>query len=438
MKRKAQLQSATVSGLSGKGLARLVLDQGSRQGLDLWGPLPGEQVDVQLGQRKNVWLQEVRSVHPERREPPCLHTGPCGGCTVQHLGYAAQLRLKSQRLYTRLAQVAPTCIVDPPQGSPQQFHYRTKVEFSFLGEHLGYHRRGCFDKAVGVQLCWIAPPAHRELLEVTRSWQHTHSLQGWAPRQQSGDLRYLLVRQSNPGNDWLAVLVTRTGLEPAVVQQWAFQVAGLSLSPRGLLWVEQSSPAAAIVPDRQHLLFGADDVRQPLGDLQFRLGWRSFFQSNPPAYKRMLDTLKGWLAPLHPRRVLDLYCGIGSIGLYVTEPGMQLVGVENVPEAVADARRCAADFGREAEYTAVAAEAWQDWNCDVALVDPPRAGCHPDLVQSLARHGPRDVFYISCNPEKLFAELAVLSPAYQVVRAVACDFFPQTAHMELLCWLRRP
>lgn len=438
MRRKsAQLLSARVSGLSAKGLARLALDSGSRQGLDLWGPLPGEQILIQLGQRRNVWLQEVLSVSPERREPPCLHTGPCGGCTIQHLAYAEQLRLKAARLYARLAEVAPECSTAAPQASPQHFHYRTKVEFSFLGEHLGYHRRGCFDRAVGVQLCWIAPPAHRELLEVTRAWKQRHGLEGWLPRAQTGDLRYLLVRQANPGDDWLAVLVTRPGLDPDIMQEWATLASQTSVAPRGLLWVEQSSPAAAIVPEKQHILVGVDEVRQTLGDLQFRLGWRSFFQSNPPAYQQMLDTLREWIAPLAPARVLDLYCGIGSIGLYVTGPQTRLVGVENVPEAVADARRCAAELGRSAEYFDQPAETWTDWNCDVAIVDPPRHGCHPDLVQHLAAGGPRDVFYVSCNPEKLFAEMKVLAPAYRLVRAVACDFFPQTAHMELLCWLRR-
>lgn len=432
---RSRLVQAFVPGLTAKGLARLDLGPGGRQGLELWGPLPGEQVNIQLGQRKNVWLQETLSVHPQRREPPCLHVGPCGGCTLQQLQDGAQVSLKAERLYARLRSLAPACELLEPIASPQAFGYRTKVEFSFLRDQLGYHRRGCFDRAVDVRHCWIAPPAHRVLLQRTREWQARHGLSGWHPREAAGDLRYLMLRQANPGGNWLAVLVTRTGLEPTIAQDWANHLQGAG--PRGLIWVEQSSTASAIVPEREHVLWGEDQITQPLGALQFQLGWRSFFQSNPPAYERLLNVLRLWMEPLSPRRVLDLYCGIGSIGLSVTPVDCAIIGVENVPEAVEDARRCAAQFGRRARYAAQSAESWTDWECDAAIVDPPRSGCHPELVQNLAQHGPAHVFYISCNPERLFGELAHLQAHYDVERAVAVDFFPQTAHMELLVSLRR-
>ena len=419
--------------MTNKGLARVKVETHPRDGLELWGALPGEQIQIQLGHRRNLWLQQIDSVHPQRRESRCLHAGPCGGCAWQHWSDEAQLQAKSERVYRALAGVAPELTPEPPRASPQPFHYRTKVEFSFLGSQLGYHRRGCFDRAVDVDFCWIAPPAHFGAVTRTRAWMRDHGLSGWNPRSAQGDLRYLLVRQANPGSDWLTVLVTRPGLDPELLQDWSARLE--PLGPRGLVWVEQESPAGAIVPLHEHLLFGANEVRQPLGHLHFSLGWRSFFQTNPPAYQQLLDTLRLWLQPLAPASLLDLYCGIGSIGLYVTDAPTRLVGVENVPEAVADAARCA--VGREAEFHACPAEAWGDWNHPVAIVDPPRSGCHPELVRRLAQHGPRDVFYISCNPDRLVAEMAVLGEHYRVERAAAFDFFPQTAHLELLCWLRR-
>jgi 23S rRNA (uracil-5-)-methyltransferase RumA len=428
-RRTAQLLPARVPDLNGKGLARIEIATHPRGGLELWGPLPGETIEVQLGSRRNLWLQQVLMPHPQRREARCSHYGPCGGCSLQHWSEAGQLEWKSQRLVRRL----PAQQVLPPQASPQPFHYRTKVELSFLGEGLGYHRRGCFDRGLTVEHCWIAPPVHRSLVEITREWQREHQLAGWQPRQGVGDLRYLVIRQANAlqAGDWLAVLVTRPDLPVEVMQDWARRVE--PLAPQGLIWVEQESPAAAVVPARQHLLWGQDRWVQPLGHLNFELSWRSFFQSNPPAYLKMLERLRDWYGQRGP--LLDLYCGIGSIGLFISDGA--LVGVENVPEAIADARRCAAQWGRQARFEVAPAEDWQEWNFPVAVVDPPRSGCHPKLIEKLIEQGPQEVFYISCNPERFLSEWSHLQQVYELKAVQAFDFFPQTAHVELLTWLQR-
>ena len=433
MKRNAKLLPAHVAGLTAKGLARLQIDSHPRKGLELWGPLPGEEVLVQLGSRRNVWLQEVLNAHEHRQEPRCTHYGPCGGCSLQHLSQDAQLEWKSERIYQRLRQLAPAAEILPALPSPQSFHYRTKVEFSFHRQWVGFHRRGCFDRVVDIDHCWIAPPAHREALHRTRQWMREHKLEGWDARSLEGDLRYLMLRQANPGGDWLAVLVTRCDLPREQLEDWRQRLA--PLNPRGLIWVEQSSTGGAIVPEREHLLWGEDALDQSLGHLQFQLGWRSFFQSNPPAYQRLLEQLRGWLGA--PKRLLDLYCGVGSLGFFVSGPDTEIVGVENVPQAIEDARRSAQIMGRRASFHVMAAEQWEDWDVDAAIVDPPRSGCHPELIERLAERGPAEVFYVSCNPERFLAEWDRLSRNYRLEKAVACDFFPQTAHIELLVWLRR-
>lgn len=437
MKPTAKLLPAQVQGMTAKGLARLHIESHPRQGLELFGPLPQEEILVQLGSRRNVWLQEVLQPHPQRREARCLHFGPCGGCTLQHLPESTQLEFKSQRIYKQLPEGTE---ILPPLASPQPFHYRTKVEFSFARESVGFHRRGCFDKVVAVDHCWIAPPAHQAALAQTRAWMREHQLSGWDARNFQGDLRYLLLRQANSLDlepaEWLLMLVTRTGLEAALIEDWSRRLQ--PLGPHGLLWVEQSATSGAIVPEHEHLLYGEERITQRLGELTFRLGWRSFFQSNPPAYQLLLDQLRRWLLPLQPSSLLDLYCGIGSIGLYVAPPECRLVGVENVPAAIEDARRSANEMGRVAEFHVCPSEDWEDWaGFDVAIVDPPRSGCHPRLVERLAEHGPAHVFYISCNPDRFLGEFARLKAHYRLEKAVACDFFPQTGHIELLAWLRR-
>lgn len=437
MRREAKLLPARTQGLTPKGLARVHVESHPRQGLELFGPLPDEEIEIQLGSRRNLWLQQVLEPHPQRREARCQHFGPCGGCTLQHLDERTALDLKSQRIYR---QLPADCELQPPIASPQPFHYRTKVEFSFYRQDLGFHRRGCFDRAVSVDRCWIAPPAHYQALSITRSWMMEHGLTGWDARAQVGDLRYLMLRQASnedftPG-EWLLLLVTRTGLDSELIRDWQRRME--PAGAKGLFWVEQSSTAGAIVPEHEHFLGGSEHIEQRLGALTFRLGWRSFFQSNPPAYRLLLEKVKEWLLPLHPESLLDLYCGIGSIGLYVAPAECRLVGVENVEPAIQDARRSAAEMGRAAEFHVCASEDWTDLaGFSAAIVDPPRSGCHPRLIERLAAHGPRDVFYISCNPDRFVAELGQLKTAYRVEKAVACDFFPQTGHVELLAWLRR-
>jgi len=435
VKRPAKLLQARATGLTSKGLARIRIDSHPRQGLELWGPLPGEELEVQLGSRRNIWLQQVLVPHPQRREPVCLHYGACGGCSLQHLKYGAQLEAKSAALYRILAEIAPQAELLAPLPSPQGLHYRTKVEFSFHREWVGFHRRGCFDRVVDIQHCWIAPGIHDEALQATRQWARQQGFTGWDARRFVGDLRYLMIRQSNPNSqDWLAVLVTRPELPLESLRQW--QAALLPLKPRGLIWVEQESPGGAIVPLRQQLLWGEDCLEQSLGELTFRLTWRSFFQTNPPAYLKLLEQLRAWLGS--PSSLLDLYCGIGSIGIFASRPDCHLVGVESVPQAIEDARRCAAELGRTgAEFHCKAAEEWDNFNFDAVVVDPPRGGCHPKLIEKLVRAGPPHIFYVSCNPQRFIQELSQLSSCYQLVRAQTCDFFPQTAHLELLAQLRR-
>ncbi len=437
MRREAKLLPAQAQGLTSKGLARVWVESHPRTGLELFGPLPEEKIEIQLGSRRNLWLQRVLEPHPQRREARCLHFGPCGGCTLQHLDETTQLALKSERIYRQLPE---SCQTLPPLASPQPFHYRTKVEFSFARQDLGFHRRGCFDRVVAVDRCWIAPPAHHQALQVTRAWMQDHQLTGWDARTQQGDLRYMMLRQANNQDfsegQWLLLLVTRTGLDPELIRDWQRRME--PAGAHGLLWVEQSSTAGAIVPEHEHLLAGQERIEQRLGPLTFRLGWRSFFQSNPPAYRLLLEQLKTWLLPLQPTGLLDLYCGIGSIGLYVVPSECRLVGVENVAPAIEDARRCAFEMGRVAEFYISACEDWTDWaDFSAAIVDPPRSGCHPRLLQRLIEDGPPEVFYISCNPERFVAELAQLKSAYRLEKAVTCDFFPQTGHIELLAWLRR-
>lgn len=401
---------------------------------------PGERARCLIGGRRKgareAWLQQVIEPSPHRVEPPCLHYGICGGCTLQHLSSAAQLVTKCAPWLEALAREHPGATLLEPRPAPTPWSYRSKVELTFSREgDLGFLRRGRFDRVVDVQECWIGPPGNRRILAEVRSWAREHGLSGWDPRRQAGLLRHLVLRHSLASGLGLATLVTTSPPEGWPIEALADRLAPLGLA--GVIHAVHDSPAGAVRVDRSEVIWGEDRLLERLGPLEFELSWRSFFQSNPPAFAAMLEEARGWIDLSPGARVLDLFCGVGTVGLSLILEGGRLVGVESVPEAVEDARRNAARFGLPGEFHAGPSERWPDLGCDLLVLDPPRSGCHPKLLARLLEGGPERILYISCNPRRLLEELGSLQGAYRLERLRFFDFFPQTAHLEALCLLVR-
>ncbi len=420
---------------------RCYLELPSGKALHFYGGIAGETVRVRRGRRgrrgEQGDLLEVMERDALRREARCSHFGVCGGCTMQQMPEASALAQKTEPLYRHLASRFPEAKAHAPVPSPSPFAYRTKVELSFLREsdgvtRLGFHRRGRFDKLVDVHRCWLSG-LRPEVIEGLRLWASRHGLVGWDGRRGGGDLRYLLYRRSSTsGDDLLALVVQSTAVLSPVAREDLVQLlqqAGV----RGALLLWQSSPAGAIVAEAQEPLYGPQTLLERLGELEFELGWKSFFQINPPAYLSLLQTMRAWRLAPAGSRILDLFCGVGSIGLFLTRPGDELTGVESVEEAVVDARASALRNGIPARFEAVPAEDWGALEADLLLLDPPRSGCHPRLLKLLRERAPApEMFYVSCNPHRLQEELDDLSASFRLLSYQAFDFFPQTHHAEML------
>jgi 23S rRNA (uracil1939-C5)-methyltransferase len=394
---------------------------------------------VLVGSRRKAWLASVTLPSPDRVEPRCPHFGFCGGCQTQSLSPSAQLRLKAERVEGFLRAFEPTVDLLPVQPSPAQWFYRSKVEYSFNHFQdqlwLGFNRKGRFNQVLNVDRCFIGPPQTKELLQRTRDWADAHGLEGWNARLETGILKFMVHRYSAATGQWQAVLVTTPAISPEALSAWAASIA--TMGPTSLLWVSQQSTSAAVNPDSETLLYGQERYDERLLGLRYQLGWRSFFQSNPPAYARMLLRAREWLDLQPGQRLLDLCCGVGTIGLSVTPPGCELIGVESVEAAVLDARRNATENGRLAEFHCGLAQDWPNLSCDVMVLDPPRSGTHQKLLHRLLNEGPERILYISCNHQRLEDELRTLAPAYRLARAQLYDFFPQTVHLETLALLER-
>ena len=437
--------SGAAKGPDRKGKYTLTIPETEKR-LGFYGGIEGESALVRRGRRgrrgETGDLLSILEPSPFRREARCRHFGACGGCTMQHVSEEVALKHKTATYYEALASLCPDAEMLPPVASPISFAYRTKVELTFMktreGEtHLGFHRRGRFDRLVDVGRCWLTGlPA--KLLDGLREWFRKYGFQGWDPRENVGDLRYLLYRRASWGDQDLAAIVLSADLELTKAAHSdltsTFQEAGVDSA----LILRQSSVAGAVVPDSEEPLYGTQVLIEKLGDLEFELSWKSFYQVNPRAYLRLLDTIDEWRVTPTGQRILDLFCGVGSIGLYLHRSGDQLLGVELVEEAVADARKNAARNGIDAKFEAKPAEALEELETDLLILDPPRSGCHPKLIKSIVSRPPADeLFYISCGPHRLLEELPELGKVYRLIRAQAFDFFPQTHHCEFLLQFKR-
>ncbi len=440
-----RVEAASVSKLTEKGRGRCVVPASTirpSKSFDLANAYPGEQVQVLVGQRRNAWLLRVLEPHAGRREAVCSHFGSCGGCTFLNLQYATQLELKWQPIFNRLFSISPNSQYHQPVGSPRELHYRTKLEFTFAPDaagktEIGFHWTGRFDRVVDLQTCYLSPAVQSALLRTTREWAKAQGLSAYHPRRHEGELRYLVLRHSSCSTQWLATLVTSPAVQPEQIQDWVERVS--ALGPVGLIWARQESSAGAVKPDSEELVFGQPKIEEYLGDLRFEVGWRSFYQANPLAYRLLLDQAREWGGLTAGKRLIDLFCGVGTVGLYLQNglDGLRLTGVEEVEPAVLDARSAASANGKTADFHCSLAQDWSDFDCDLLVLDPPRSGCHPKLIQSLVETGPQKILYISCNPEAFARELSVLSSSYQMTQVQAFDFFPQTRHIELLAELVR-
>ncbi len=408
----------------GKGLARH-----DGQVLFVRGAIPTEIVAVTEGALRRGYqeavINEVLRASPDRVVPPCPVYDTCGGCQLQHIQYEAQLKLKRDMLAETLARVGKVKVEDiaPVVPSPNVYGYRSSVRFTVFrqrsGFALGFHREGSH-KPVEASCCLLAPDSVRRLVaQVSEGLAAQRSL----PVQ----LEALEVKYSVAFGSILLVWHTGSATREQARELWDLWGDGLNVvgqvvvSRNGTRWVT-----------------GQDWIADRLDGLTFRIGDRSFMQANWALNEALARTVAEWAAPSPGLRVLELFAGIGTLGLSIARRGALVTLVEGNRRAMADARRAARinHVGR-CRFRAESAEAFLKTmhfaEYDVALVDPPRTGLSETCVQGLVRLGAARLLYLSCDPPTLARDLARLcAGGYRIVRVQPFDMFPQTAHLETL------
>ncbi|MBK8871751.1 MAG: 23S rRNA (uracil(1939)-C(5))-methyltransferase RlmD [Elusimicrobia bacterium] len=377
----------------------------------------------------------------------CPHFGVCGGCASQDRPYLDQLAEKEEMVRRGLRPFFPRAI-QFIVASPDIFFYRNKMEFAFGGLKdqpplLGLRQKGKFDRIVDLTECRLLSPETGRLLAAVRAWAVRENIPTYHLRSHRGFLRYLVVREGKITGQRMVCLVTAEGALPNESFVSALQDSGVRVDTA--VWSVNAGLSDVAWGEERAVLFGSGHIEDKLGNLSFQISPRTFFQTNTRGAERLYQIIKDGLPDSCPT-LFDVYCGSGSIGFFCADRVKKLVGIELNESAVSDARANALSFGIDhAQFHVLDAsvfakspeflEAWKSPGA-VAVMDPPRPGLSAEVRKLLLDHPIESWVYVSCNPEALARDLAVLSPTYNVKSVQPVDLFPHTPHVETVVQLK--
>ncbi len=409
---------------------------GRHEGLVLFvpGAVPGDRCLVawEPGRRRmaRARLLEVTQPSPDREDPPCPAFGRCGGCQLQAIGYAGELREKRRLVEDALRRIGRIAVEVPPcVGAAEPYGYRAKVSWPIRrgpeGPRVGLFATGSHE-VVEQDQCAVLAPALGRLPDVLRRSMRALSLSAWDGRE--GLLRHAVARRARTGEILLTLVATV--LDPRL-KRMAEQVMAAVPELAGVAVSLHGGQGNRVLGGAAQLLRGHGEIEERILGLPFRIGPTSFFQVHPAAAERLFATVLDWAGAADGRPALDLYTGVGVLALLLARAGYKVHGVEYDEEAVSFARRNAELNGLDASFApGDAQEAELPGPGALLTLDPPRGGA-PRLAERLAAAGPQQLIYVSCDPATLARDAAVLvQGGYLLRRVQPFDLFPRTAHVE--------
>ena len=427
------------------------------------GPVPGDVVDILLlKKRKGVFqgiVKKYKKFSPYRTQPVCNHFENCGGCKWQHLAYEKQLEYKDKQVREAFSRIAKVDIDEilPVKGGEKTEYYRNKLEFSFSNKRwltneeinsniafgetsvLGFHAPGSFDKIIPIEHCHLQPSPSNEIRNFIRDYTLQHGYTYWDARANKGFMRNMVVRTSSLGQTMLIVSFSTNDQEKIT----ALLDAVYDKFPKitSLNYVINSKMNDSIWDLDIINYKGKTTIKEKLGEVEFIISPKSFFQTNTYQSKVLYDIAVDFADLQGNENVLDLYTGIGSIALYIAKKVKKVFGIEVVKEAIEDAKLNAElnDISNATFKTGDVKDVLSDnfEKTDIVFIDPPRAGMHKDVVETLLKLEPEKIVYISCNPSTQARDVALLSEKYKAEKSQAVDMFPHTHHIENVILLEK-
>ena len=374
----------------------------------------------------------------------CSHAKKCNGCQLLNLSYEEQLSHKQARLISLLGKY---CHVDEIIGMDEPYHYRNKVQAAFCSKS-GKVSSGVYQSAtrrvVEVDSCLINDKTADEIVLTVRDLCPRFKIKPYDLRTGKGFLRHVLVRRAFNTGETMCVLVTAGGAFPSA-RSFVNELVRRHPEIKTVVHCVNNTETGLFLGNNATTLYGDGYITDKLCGLNFRISARSFYQVNPIQTEKLYTCAKEFAALTGKERLIDAYCGTGTIGLIMADGCASVLGVEVNKDAVADAKKNAEINGvKNAEFYAADAGAVMDElaaageHFDTVITDPPRAGCSYKFLKSVATLAPDKVVYVSCNPETLARDLGILRKlGYKAERIQPFDMFPHTEHCEVICSLRR-
>lgn len=385
----------------------------------------------------------------ETRKAECKSFGACGGCTYQTLSYEQQLKQKEAQVKKLMDEVCDDYIFEGIKGSPDEWGYRNKMEFSFGDEYkdgplaLGLHKKGSFYDIVNAEECKIVHKDYNEILRCVLKYCGQQEFLFYRKTNHEGYLRHLLVRRAVRTGEMTVNLVTssqlKPDLSPLVEALLALPLEGTLI---GITNIINDSLADVVQSDRTELLYGKEWFYEEVLGLKFKISTFSFFQTNSLGAEVLYEKAREYVGETKDKLIFDLYSGTGTIAQILAPVAKKVIGVEIVEEAVEAAKENAELNGlRNCEF--IAGDVLKvidtiEEKPDLIVLDPPREGIHPKALQKIIDYGVDRLVYISCKPTSLARDLVILQErGYKVEKICAVDMFPQTVHVETIVLIQR-
>ncbi|MFQ5671864.1 MAG: 23S rRNA (uracil(1939)-C(5))-methyltransferase RlmD [Nitrospinales bacterium] len=395
-----------------------------------------------------IRIVETTSRSADRVDPPCPVFPQCGGCKLQNLPYEKQIAFKQQVVADDLLRIGKLQWPEPIQAIPavEPYHYRNKASFAVQKRsgrlQIGFFRQGTHDVEDSSQCETLAEPINR-VKEIIRALLTDHRISIFDETRHKGFFRGLIVRHSRATRQTLVGLVTTSGrFKPDFIEALAEKTRAAEIPLHGIVQNINTGKTNIILGNRNRVLWGQDHLIEKLGDIKFHLSLPSFFQVNPRQTVALYDLVKQWAGP-EPGRVIDAYCGIGGIGLWLAGHH-SVTGVEESAQAVQDAVRSARLNGiKSCRFLQGSIENHirnlaERGGVDTLILDPPRKGCSEMVIRAIPGGlNPKIIIYISCNPATLARDLSALcGNGYALADLRLVDMFPQTQHIETAVLLK--
>ena len=432
--------------------------------------VPGDVVDLQLKRKKNHYAEAVavkfHEFSPKRAVPFCKHYGICGGCKWQVLPYEEQLKYKQKQVFDNLTRIGKIELpeITPIMGSKKSQFYRNKLEFTFSNKRwltdeevkmdvkydqmnaVGFHIPGAFDKVLAIDECWLQDDISNQIRNAVRDYAYEHDFSFYNIRQQEGLLRNLMIRTSSTG-ELMVLLQCRVENDNDLnkVKELLTFVSEKFPEITSLLYVINNK-CNDTINDLDVVVFkGNDHIFEEMEGLKFKIGAKSFYQTNSEQAYELYKVTRDFAGLTGSELVYDLYTGTGTIANFVSKKASKVIGIEYVPEAIEDAKVNSQING--IENTLFYAGDMKDiltqefinehGRPDVIITDPPRAGMHNDVIDTILFAEPKRIVYVSCNPATQARDLSLLDVKYSVKAIQPVDMFPHTHHVENVVLLEK-